>query len=161
MRSRLPALKGILTAAAFGAIGLAVLPGTAAAIPSCAAPTVDVVEENRLAWHLQMARRDPPPPFRPAAALERLPRLVAAGRVHSRWMARTGLFEHPTSGLAWADGRPAAQNLAFAPNSESAIAGLLASDEHKANMLPRRWRFFGIGAFRCDGMVLYTINVLD
>jgi uncharacterized protein YkwD len=97
---------------------------------------------------------------RGAAALKRDLLLTRDARRHDAWMARTLRFEHPESGLAFAKGAPASQNLAFVSNPRSAVAGFVRSAPHRENMLPARWRRAGVGALQCRGMILVTVNLV-
>ena len=74
-------------------------------------------------------------------------------------MARRKMFAHPAGGIKFGKGRPAAQNLAYMPNAAGAFAGFMRSRRHRSNMLHRRWRAIGVGAMRCGGMVIFTVNV--
>jgi uncharacterized protein YkwD len=81
-----------------------------------------------------------------------------AGRRWSLRMARTGAFEH--TGLEWAGGRPAGENIAMAPTARRAFQLQLDSPPHRRNLLKRAWRSVGVGvAARCDGMLFVTVNL--
>jgi uncharacterized protein YkwD len=86
--------------------------------------------------------------------------LRKAGRAQSMAMARGARFAHSTP-LGWADGRAAAQNIAYAPSTAEAFQAMMASPEHRANLLGPVWRQTGVGVARnCDGTLYFTINLL-
>ena len=86
--------------------------------------------------------------------------LRKAGRAQSMAMARGARFAHSTP-LAWADGRAAAQNIAYAPSTTEAFQAMMASPEHRANLLGPAFRQTGVGVARnCEGTLYFTINLL-
>lgn len=86
-------------------------------------------------------------------------RLVNVAREHSLEMYRQGYFAHdsptlgsPTdrltaAGIAF---RAAGENLAYAPTIEEAFRGLMASPEHRQNILSTAYTHIGIGVARSD-----------
>ena len=83
-----------------------------------------------------------------------------AGRTQSRAMARGSRFAH-TVPMDWAEGRPAAQNIAYAQTTIDAFQAMMASPEHRGNLLGAGWRQTGIGVARnCQGTLYFTINLL-
>jgi uncharacterized protein YkwD len=86
--------------------------------------------------------------------------LRKAGRAQSMAMARGARFAHSTP-LGWADGRAAAQNIAYAPSTTEAFQAMMESPEHRANLLGAAWRQTGVGVARtCDGTLYFTINLV-
>jgi uncharacterized protein YkwD len=126
----------------------------AQSLPACKASKSVPGAEKALIKEINSERRR-----RGARPLQRLSRLVANARAHNRWMARTRKFSHPTTRLKFGQGKRASQNLAFMPNARSAFVGFMRSPPHKGNMLPRSWRKIGVGATRCNGMLLFTVNM--
>jgi uncharacterized protein YkwD len=83
-----------------------------------------------------------------------------AGRTQSQAMARGARFAHSMP-MNWADGRAAAQNIAYAQSTTDAFQGMMASPEHRANLLGAAWRQTGVGVARnCEGTLYFTINLL-
>jgi uncharacterized protein YkwD len=86
--------------------------------------------------------------------------LRKAGRAQSMGMARGARFAHSTP-LAWANGRAAAQNIAYAPSTTDAFQAMMASPEHRANLMGAAWRQTGVGVARnCEGTLYFTVNLL-
>jgi uncharacterized protein YkwD len=86
--------------------------------------------------------------------------LRKAGRAQSTAMARGARFAHSTP-LSWADGRTAAQNIAYAPSTGEAFQAMMASPEHRANLMGPVFRQSGVGVARtCEGTLYFTINLL-
>jgi uncharacterized protein YkwD len=83
-----------------------------------------------------------------------------AGRTQSLAMARGARFAHSTP-MAWANGRAAAQNIAYAPSTTEAFQAMMASPEHRSNLLGLGWKQSGVGVARnCEGTLYFTINLL-
>ena len=75
-------------------------------------------------------------------------------------MAGGGAFSH-ASGMSWAAGHAAGQNIAMAPSAAIAFRAMLNSPPHRRNMLAPGWRFGGVGAARdCTGEIFFTVNFL-
>jgi len=86
--------------------------------------------------------------------------LRKAGRAQSLAMARGARFAH-SAPLNWANGRAAAQNIAYAQSTTDAFQAMMASPEHRANLLGTAWRQTGVGVARnCEGTLYFTINLL-
>jgi uncharacterized protein YkwD len=86
--------------------------------------------------------------------------LRKAGRAQSMAMARGARFAH-SSLLGWANGRAAAQNIAYAQSTTDAFQAMMASPEHRDNLLGPAWRQTGVGVARnCEGTLYFTINLL-
>ena len=86
--------------------------------------------------------------------------LRKAGRAQSVAMARGSRFAHSIP-LAWANGRAAAQNIAYAPSTTEAFQAMMASPEHRANLLGPVFKQSGVGVARnCEGTLYFTINLL-
>lgn len=86
--------------------------------------------------------------------------LRKAGRAQSLVMARGGSFTH-SAPMPWAGGRAAAQNIAYAPSTPEAFQAMMASPEHRYNILNAGWRLTGVGVARnCQGMLFFTVNLL-
>lgn len=86
--------------------------------------------------------------------------LRKAGRAQSLSMARGGSFTH-SAPLPWADGRAAAQNIAYAQSTGEAFQAMMASPEHRANLLNAGWRLTGVGVARnCQGTLYFTVNLV-
>jgi uncharacterized protein YkwD len=86
--------------------------------------------------------------------------LRKAGRSQSLAMARGARFGH-TGPPPWADGRAAAQNIAYAQSTTEAFQALMASAEHRNNLLGAGWRLTGVGVARnCEGTLYFTINLV-
>jgi uncharacterized protein YkwD len=86
--------------------------------------------------------------------------LRKAGRAQSMAMARGARFVHSTP-LAWANGRAAAQNIAYAPSTPEAFQAMMASPDHRTNLLSPVFRQSGVGVARnCEGTLFFTINLL-
>lgn len=86
--------------------------------------------------------------------------LRKAGRGQSMAMARGARFAHSTP-MMWANGRAAAQNIAYAPSTTEAFQAMMASPEHRNNLLGPGWRQTGVGVARnCEGTLYFTINLL-
>jgi uncharacterized protein YkwD len=88
------------------------------------------------------------------------PQLQAAARDHSQDMYRRAYFSHltpdqktPFDRIRGAGVRyvTAGENIAFSPDVEKAEAGLLASPEHRANILNPDFKRVGIGIYRGVG----------
>ncbi len=88
------------------------------------------------------------------------PRITAAARSHSRWMAATGRFSHAGKGgsrfvsrvRAAGYSQPSAENIAWGNRTASAVvAGWMKSPGHRANILNRESRTVGVG-------VVFTAN---
>jgi uncharacterized protein YkwD len=123
-------------------------------LPVCKASSAVPSAEKSLVTQINRERKR-----RGAKPLARLSRLVTSARSHNRWMMQKKLFSHPNRGLKFGRGRPASQNLAFMPNARSAFVGFMKSPPHKNNMLPRKWKRIGVGAMKCNGMLLFTVNM--
>jgi len=136
-------------------LAVALAPGTAAAADGCTRPALVPADEAALAAMINHARK--------AEGVRKVARhsvLRRAGRAKSMQMAAGGRFAH-SSGMSWADGRAAGQNLAMARNARSAFRAMLKSPSHRRNLLARDWRFTGVGAARdCNGRVFFTINLM-
>lgn len=87
------------------------------------------------------------------------PELVVVGRAHSVEMFEEGYFSHesPITGSPYdrlaAAGigyQFAGENLALAPNVETAHEGLMDSPGHRENILDPNYRYIGIGAISSD-----------
>ncbi len=126
----------------------------AQSLPACKAPKAAPSAEKSLITQINRERKR-----RGAKPLKRLTRLVSSARAHNRWMASKRLFAHPSRRIKFGLGGPASQNLAFMPNARSAFAGFMGSPPHKANMLPKKWKKIGVGASKCSGMILFTVNM--
>lgn len=88
------------------------------------------------------------------------PRVRAAARRHSMWMARTGNFSHERV-LRWARGRNSGQNLAMGSSPRQVVRAMMRSRNHRANVLSPVYRSIGVGAVRdCGGTVVYTVNFI-
>ncbi len=86
--------------------------------------------------------------------------LRKAGRAQSLAMARGARFAHAAP-LHWANGRAAAQNIAYAPTTTEAFQAMMASPEHRSNLLGAAWRQTGVGVARtCGGTLYFTVNLL-
>ncbi len=86
--------------------------------------------------------------------------LRRAGRAQSLAMARGARFTHSTP-MAWANGRAAAQNIAYAQSTTDAFQAMMASPEHRGNLMGPAWRQTGVGVARnCEGTLFFTINLL-
>lgn len=151
-----PLVVTTLVALVAGGLGVQGAPSArAAAMPGCSVSgPVKPAAERSLVRLINVERRR-----RGATPLRRLTRLVVAARANNRRMASRRKFSHPAGGLTFGRGRRAAQNLAFMPNASSAFAGFMGSPPHRANMLGRRWRTIGVGAMRCRGMLIFTVNI--
>lgn len=136
-------------------LAAAVAPAAAGAAPACDRPAVVPADEAALTAMINQARR--------AQGMPRVARHAAlrkAGRRKSLQMAGGGAFSHEGA-MSWARGRAAGQNLAMAPDARTAFRAMLASPEHRKNLLARAWRFTGVGAARgCDGVVYFTVNLM-
>ena len=83
-----------------------------------------------------------------------------AGRAQSLAMARGARFAHSTA-MGWANGRAAVQNIAYAQSTTDAFQAMMASPEHRDNLLGPAWRQTGVGVARnCEGTLYFTINLL-
>ena len=153
---RRPVVGVVLAAVAAGALTTenAEKAGAAQSLPACKASKAVPGAEKALVAEINRERKR-----RGAKPLKRLSRLVTNARAHNRWMARTRKFSHPTTRLKFGQGKRASQNLAFMPNARSAFVGFMRSRPHKDNMLPKSWRKIGVGATRCNGMLLFTVNM--
>lgn len=139
---------------AVAGIVAALAPAIGAAAPACS-PTVAPADEARLAQLINAQRHAVP-----VAGVARLPELKRVGRAKSMDMASGGAFSH-ASGMSWAAGRAAGQNIAMAPTAAIAFRAMLNSPPHRRNMLAPGWRFGGVGAARdCDGQIYFTVNFL-
>jgi len=104
--------------------------------------------------------------FRASAGLRPLRARAALNRVarrHSLEMARRGSFAHSLRNgrFPWANGRTAAENLALAGTARQTHVVLTQSPPHRATLLGRRYRSFGVGALRtCTGQLLVTETFL-
>ena len=97
--------------------------------------------------------------------------LQVAAREHSTEMFRLGYFAHesPTAGspfdrmvTAGAKFSTAGENLAYAPNLETAHRGLMNSPGHRENILQPRYRRVGIGVAQSgSGVRMFTQNFSD
>ena len=125
------------------------------ALPACAVGKPIPGAEIALTRQINIERRRQG--LRP---LRRIIGLVRNARGHNRWMSRTRRFAHPPAGIGFGGARPASQNLAFMGNARAAFLGFMASPPHRRNILAPRWRFVGVGAARCGGGLLFTVNVL-
>lgn len=86
--------------------------------------------------------------------------LRKAGRSQSKAMARGARFAHSTP-MAWANGRAAAQNIAYAASTAEAFAAMMASPAHRDNIMGAGWKQSGVGVARnCEGTLYFTINLL-
>ena len=85
--------------------------------------------------------------------------LRKAGRSRSLAMARGARFAHVTP-MAWANGRAAAQNIAYATSTGEAFLAMMASPAHRDNLLGAGWRQSGVGVARnCEGTLYFTVNL--
>jgi uncharacterized protein YkwD len=86
--------------------------------------------------------------------------LRKAGRTQSLAMARGARFAHSIQ-MSWANGRAAAQNIAYAQSTTEAFQAMMASPEHRENLLGPAWKQTGVGVARnCEGTLYFTINLL-
>ena len=144
----------VLFSVAVAGIAAAVTPAIGGAAPACR-PTVAPADEARLARLIDSKRR-----ATPVNRVSRLSALRRAGRAKSLDMARGGAFSH-ASGMSWAAGHAAGQNIAMAPTVAVAFRAMLNSRPHRRNMLAPGWRFDGVGAARdCSGQIYFTVNFL-
>ncbi|MDH3227014.1 MAG: CAP domain-containing protein [Thermoleophilia bacterium] len=153
---RRPVVGVVLAAVAAGALGTegSDEANAAQSLPACKASKPVPGAEKSLIKEINAERKR-----RGAQPLKRLNRLVKSARSHNRWMARTRKFSHPTTHLKFGRGNRASQNLAFMPTARGAFVGFMGSPPHKKNMLPKSWRKIGVGAMRCNGMLLFTVNM--
>jgi uncharacterized protein YkwD len=117
--------------------------------------TLDVPAENRMLTLVNQIRQQNHLP-----ALQADPLLQEAAREHSVDMYQRKYFSHMTP-----DGKnpfdrmrahqvhfvTAGENIAFAPDVEQAEESLLASPDHRANILNSDFRCVGIGVYRAPG----------
>lgn len=85
---------------------------------------------------------------------------------HSRWMARTGTFEHASSNTIREDGRRAgcdasAENIAwgsehYAEDPAGLMEGYMNSPGHRANILDPDNRFVAVGSVQADNGRVYN-----
>jgi uncharacterized protein YkwD len=147
------ARTAVLSVAVAG-IAAAVTPAIGVAAAACT-PTVAPADEARLAHLIDSQRRAVP-----VTDVARLPALKRVGRAKSLDMASGGAFSH-ASGMSWAGGHSAGQNIAMAPSATVAFRAMLNSPPHRRNMLAPGWRFGGVGAARdCAGQIYFTVNFL-
>jgi uncharacterized protein YkwD/uncharacterized membrane protein required for colicin V production len=141
-------------------------PGRTLQLPPNVRPEVDAAAETAM---LELLNRE-----RTAQGLGTLTideRLRQAARDHSDEMIRERYFAHesPTYGSpfdrmlrAGARFGAAGENLAFAPNVETAHRGLMNSPEHRKNILTPAFRRVGIGAMRAGAWGrMFTQNFAD
>lgn len=146
--------RTVVLGVAVAGIAAALVPAIGAAAPACS-PTVAPADEARLAQLIDAQRR-----AAPVAGVTRLPELRRVGRAKSMDMADGGAFSH-ASGMSWAAGHAAGQNIAMAPTAAIAFRAMLNSPPHRRNMLAPGWRYGGVGAARgCDGQIYFTVNFL-
>lgn len=146
--------RTVVLSVAVAGIVAAVTPAIGGAAAACRA-TVAPADEARLARLIDSQRR-----ATPVTRVARLRALKRVGRAKSLDMARGGSFSH-ASGMSWAAGHAAGQNIAMAPTAVVAFRAMLKSRPHRRNMLAPRWRFDGVGAARdCSGQIYFTVNFL-
>jgi uncharacterized protein YkwD/uncharacterized membrane protein required for colicin V production len=141
-------------------------PGRSLQLPPNVQPEVDAAAEVAM---LELLNRE-----RAAQGLVALTvdeRLRQAARDHSDEMIRERYFAHespaygsPFDRMLRAGARfgAAGENLAFAPNVETAHRGLMNSPEHRKNILTPAFRRVGIGAMRAGAWGrMFTQNFAD
>lgn len=141
-------------------LAVALVPGTSSAADACKRPALVPADEAALTAMINQARK-----AEGVRKVAKHPALRRAGRTKSMQMAAGGRFAHSderrSSGMSWADGRAAGQNLAMARDARSAFTAMLRSPSHRRNLLASDWRFTGVGAARdCEGRIFFTINLM-
>lgn len=141
-------------------------PGRTLQLPPGVRPEVDPVAESAM---LDMLNRERVTQGLVALSVDE--RLRQAARDHSDEMIRERYFAHesPTYGSpfdrmlrAGARFGAAGENLAFAPNVETAHRGLMNSPDHRKNILTPAFRRIGIGVMRAGAWGrMFTQNFAD
>lgn len=149
-------MRGALKAgfgAAMAGLVVAFVPATGGAAPAACKATAVPADESVLTSLIAAQRKAAKAP-RVATDVV----LSKAGRQKSLQMARGGKFAHE-SGMAWAQGRSGAQNIAMAPSAGQAFQAMMQSPPHRRNIMDSDWRLTGVGAARdCTGQTFYTVN---